>query len=186
MRDRNNNIHVILLVLGVMVLAYLYGQRTHKTNSLPAGFPVPENLKNYDSPIATPMFDGSYALLPKESFSEFRNYEAKTPQQLIAAKKLLAFYENQYRNFKIKHGIITCGKLLVQEFRITSATQKNGLLTGKAIFHEDIHDPGDCFTIAVQLKLEKDKLFFYFYELNGKPGKPIVFRRQKNEITTSL
>jgi hypothetical protein len=52
--------------------------------------------------------------------------------------------------------------------------------TGEALWHEDIHDPGDMSKINVKLKRDGDTLEFSFY-VDGDPASErptLVYRRE--------
>lgn len=183
---RNNNIHLIWLALGAFALAYIYGNRS-RDNSRKAltDSPFANPLSGFENPVATPEFDGTYKLVPEESFKDI--YKGITcPEQLAASKKLLEFYRKQFNKLNIAKGVITCGEVLIQEYRITEASVNNGVLNGKAIFHEDIHDPGDCCVIGVQLELKDNTLKFRVHAVGGKPGEPVVFTRITSPAATGM
>ena len=144
--------------------------------------PIPENspeLAQYGDPIATPIFDGSYILDREASLAGLRKRlaEARLENQ-EAAQSVLDMTEKQFDNFRINHGVITSGKSLVQEFRLVSGTMNDGQLHGRAIWHEDIHDPGDFTAVNVHLSLEGNTLKFSYHPDGERPPEdPIVLRR---------
>jgi len=161
---------LIVILLGINYLPDIWRSR-----HLPSDFP---EIAQYSNPIATPAFDGSYVLDAEKSFADLRARLAQAePGKEETLRRVLAMAEDQFQNFRINHGVITSGKQLIQEFRLTSATTDHGQIQGKAIWHEDIHDPGDCCAINVRLVLEKDVLKFSYFLDGEESGQPIVLRK---------
>jgi hypothetical protein len=149
----------IWLVMGLLVLTFIV------SNLLPAftqqdDYPpdLPE-MALYYQPIATPDFDGSYTLDSEKSFPVLHARLSEDPQDQ-RARSILLMSEQQFQNFRIKHGVITCGAMLVQEFRLVSGEIIDNQLEGRAIWHEHIHDPGDAMVIGIRLALTGDTLEF--------------------------
>lgn len=114
------------------------------------------------SSIATPAFDGRYDLISKESFRHTRHELAKTtdPRRRKLLESILTDNEASFADFRINHGVITCGHLPTQSVELQNADISKGELRGKAIWHEDIHDPGDMSVVPLRLKLEGNRLEF--------------------------
>ncbi|MCC7409801.1 MAG: hypothetical protein IT442_17175 [Phycisphaeraceae bacterium] len=52
------------------------------------------------------------------------------------------------------------------------------VLVGTAVWHEDIHDPGDSSHVSVTLKLTGDRLEFSFCPLDDpSPAPALIFNR---------
>lgn len=117
------------------------------------------------SKIDTTPFDGEYRLLAESSFHRLREKLKNTNEETLRGnlEYLLRMQEEQYANFTIKKGIIRSGTRLIQEFSLTSASIEGNILRGKAVWHEDIHDPGDCHELLVTLLLR----FIRFGHING-------------------
>lgn len=114
------------------------------------------------SPIATPDFDGQYRLIAEESFRYSRDeLAAETdPHRQRLLREILEFNEAYYSNFRIDHGVITSGGALKQAFSLQTAKIDGGELAGEAIWHEDVHDPGDMSRQSILLRLDGDRLTF--------------------------
>jgi hypothetical protein len=166
------------IVLGVLIVALFciyYIPILLTPRQILPDFP---ELSQYSNPVATPKFDGSYTV-DSEKLQEYlhSHFVQHDSQQHDLDKQLLAAFEDRFYNFRINHGVITSGKVLIQEFRITSADMEDGKLRGRAIWHEDIHDPGDCTIINVQLSIEGDVLEFWFFPDGEEKGEPVILRR---------
>ena len=165
-------IPIIVLVVIVFASSYL-PLIWVSSNSLPDL----SDMERYANPIATPAFDGRYTLTDS-SFQEFPAIaQQPRPEKRESHKQLLAILADQYENFRIDHGVITSGKVLVQEFRLISGTRTEGMLQGRAIWHEDVADPGDYSTVNVRLSLKGDALAFSFFPDGEQPVNPIILRR---------
>jgi len=118
---------------------------------------VPSNMK-------TPQFDGFYSL--QESSLDY-----------LEKDFLRQSYIRQYTNFRIHNGLIHSGTELVQEFSIQTGTFKDNVFTGKAMWHEDIHDPGDVFEVHIRLELNGKNLKFSFGNDQNQLGEPIILHK---------
>ncbi|MBX3358815.1 MAG: hypothetical protein KF745_10325 [Phycisphaeraceae bacterium] len=114
------------------------------------------------SPIATPTFDGRYQLIAEESFQALRADLAAEPDpdRQVLLRQILEGNEDAFADFRITHGVITFGREITQSFALRSATIEDGELRGEAIWHEDIHDPGDMSLEPIRLRLKGDRLEF--------------------------
>ena len=54
--------------------------------------------------------------------------------------------------------MIRSGTRPVQEFSLTEATAEGDTLRGKAVWHEDVGDPGDSSEVLVMLRLTGESL----------------------------
>jgi hypothetical protein len=118
----------------------------------------------------TTPFDGEYILKPDASFKKLRQkLETETdPKCRAQGEAVLAMMASQYANFRIRHGVIRSGAQLVQEFSLREAKIEGGTLRGKAVWHEDIGDPGDNSEVGVQLRLTGDVLQFSILNETGQ------------------
>lgn len=91
-------------------------------------------------------FDGEY-VLDDESFSEGADEDEAASAGLSLASRL-------FSPLRINRNVIRYGKLIEGEFRLTSAEVDGNILHGDAMWHEDVHDPGDY--SEIKLTLEKD------------------------------
>jgi hypothetical protein len=108
------------------------------------------------STVDTSAFDGEYTLDAEASFrtlfDEIENAQDDNDKRRV--ELILAMSSKQYENFRIANGVIRSGVFpLTQEFSLISATTHSGVLQGRAVWHEDIGDPGDASTIFITLGL---------------------------------
>jgi hypothetical protein len=131
------------------------------------------------SKIDTTPFDGDYKLLAESSFNYLREKLKNTNDEALRGnlEYLLRSQEEQYANFTIKKGIIRSGTRLVQEFSLTSASIEGDILKGKAVWHEDIYDPGDCQEVPIYLKLSGNLLEFAIGDTKEEIANPVVLER---------
>ena len=131
------------------------------------------------SRVDTAPFDGRYELVADASFGKMRQEVEAEPdaQRKQTGQLLLARFAEQYANFRVSRGIVRSGERLVQEFSLTEGSLSGTTWRGKALWHEDIHDPGDANEVGVQLTLEGDRLEFAMLGENGEAGDPVVLRR---------
>lgn len=54
---------------------------------------------------------------------------------------------------------------------------EGNVLESRAIWHEDIRDPGDMVEVFVELMIEEDMLYFTYYESEAEPADTIVLTR---------
>jgi hypothetical protein len=167
-----------LFITGLLILLIISMFFVHEILSIKQ-FSHNLPFKDYfNNTVDTAGFDGEYVLDTKRSFANlFSNLPRETDEEKREFQQVLA---EQYDNFQINKGVITSGKTLVQEFRITSANISDGVLEGKAIWHEDIYDPGDCYMMKVRLKLKGDELEFSYCAENEEPSEKIFLRKKKN------
>jgi hypothetical protein len=101
------------------------------------------------------------------------------PARRRETEMLLQAMADQYANFRIRHGVIRSGTRPVQEFSLTEATIDGGTLRGKAVWHEDVGDPGDSSEVAVMLRLTDESLEFSVLDGQGEPDDRVVFNRRR-------
>jgi len=118
-------------------------------------------------------------LIEDRSFSKMREkvLAEQDPARRMNAEKLMGWQTDQFKNFAIEHGVIRSGVGLIQEFSLRSARVEGSTLTGRALWHEDIHDPGDASEESISLKLEGDVLEFAHLDDQGAPLDPVYLRR---------
>lgn len=131
------------------------------------------------SSVDTSPFDGTYSLLEDRSFQKARDrvLGEPDPQRRVNAQKLLAWQAEQYKNFNVRRGVIRSGVVLVQEFSLRDATLDGKMLSGRALWHEDIHDPGDASEERIAMKLEGDVLEFAMLDEKGVALEPVFLKR---------
>jgi len=131
------------------------------------------------SPVDTSAFDGEYELVDDENFLGFADRVAteSDPVRRENLEKLFGLMKQQYGRMTIRHGVIHIGSVLVQEFSLKSAETEGDALRGRAVWHEDMHDPGDMSEVTVLLRLSGDRLEFSFAVEPAEAGAPFVYRR---------
>lgn len=132
------------------------------------------------STVDTWAFDGEYTLDTEASFrtlfDEIENAQDDNDKRRLGL--ILAMSSKQYENFRIANGVIRSGAFhLTQEFSLISATTQSGVLQGKAVWHEDVGDPGDASTIFITLRLDGDVLEFYVYDSEDQMGDPTILTK---------
>jgi hypothetical protein len=126
----------------------------------------------------TRQFDGRYKIDEENLKTMVADFPAGADNAEETKKAMLDMFRQQYSNMTLKEGVLLCGKDLIQEFRMRGDINQAGEFVGGAIWHEDIHDPGDASIVNVKLKLENEKLYFYFTPLGESFDKPIVFKKK--------
>ena len=124
------------------------------------------------------MFDGRYILRAEESFRDtYAEPEGADASERARLRRVRKIVTDQFASFVIKEGVISSGNQIVQEFRLTSGAIDGNTLTGRALWHEDIRDPGDCDVVNVKLELDGKTLRFYWFPDGDQPGSPVVLDR---------
>jgi len=133
------------------------------------------------SPVDTAAFDGEYELLAEASFSGMRQQVASDPDEKHKqiGLQLLERQAEQYSQFTVHHGVIRSGKILVQELSLISGVLAGHTWQGKALWHEDAHDPGDASEVGVRITLDGDRLEFVMLNEDSSAGDPVVLQRVK-------
>ena len=132
------------------------------------------------SDVDTSVFDGRYRLKQDASFRRIRAQiagatDAKARENL---EHILARQLEQYTSFRIHHGVIRSGGgPLVQEFSLIAATVQDKVLTGRAQWHEDVHDPGDSSEIPILMRLQGRELEFVQMDAEGRSYDAVVLVR---------
>ena len=80
-----------------------------------------------------------------------------TDQQQKAFAKLRELQAQRYANFEISSDRIVSGVGLVQEYCLTRVLERTPTsLRSEAVWHEDVHDPGDAALVVVTLTRDGD------------------------------
>ena len=162
---------LLLILLGIYYLPMILRYRQFRCD-----FPV----INYPAgTVKTPGFDGEYELDAERSFGHLHSvFPQESNEKKREFQQILTMMAEQFENFQIKNGVIRAGKNVIQEFRISSATISDGVLDGKALWHEDVYDPGDCCMMRVRLELNGNELEFSFSGEDQEPS-DIIFLHKK-------
>jgi len=133
------------------------------------------------SSVDTSAFDGDYTLKPESSFRSIRQKveSEKDVERRKQGESLLQMFAEQYANFRIRNGVIRSGTRLVQEFSLLDAKVEGNTLRGKALWHEDVADPGDSSEVHVMLRLNGNMLEFAVLDKPGQSSdRPVVLVRR--------
>lgn len=123
-------------------------------------------------------FDGRYEIDEECLNVMVADFPAGADNAEETKKVMLDLFRQQYTNMTLKEGVLLCGKDLIQEFRMRGDINPAGEFVGGALWHEDIHDPGDACIVNVKMKQEDDKLYFFYAPLGESFDKPIVFKKK--------
>lgn len=141
----------------------------------------PKQEFSVPSKISTAQFDGNYDLVPEESPSIAKiqtKLDATThPKKRENLETLLNLMIEENKVLRIQSGIIRLGTTLQQEFSLQNGKITASVFQGKAVWHEDIGDPGDSSVVTVRLHLQNERLEFSFYDETNEPFEPLVFRK---------
>ncbi len=131
------------------------------------------------SPVDTSIFDGSYELVPESSFASVQDGIERSSEESErkAFERILSSNIDQFSNFSIDHGVIRSGSFIVQEFSLISAERSENRLLGRAIWHEDVGDPGDMNEVTIEMRRQGNTLSFWIYDPNNNRGDAIVLSR---------
>jgi hypothetical protein len=136
-----------------------------------------------ESTVDTSIFNGQYLLVEAASFTPLMDdiERTKNPERRQALEALLSIEISRYRDFSIENGVVRSGKSIIQEFSLISGKTEGNVLEGRAVWHEDIRDPGDMVEVFVELMIEEDILYFTNYESEAEPADTIVLIRDFQE-----
>ncbi|MCC7406539.1 MAG: hypothetical protein IT442_00600, partial [Phycisphaeraceae bacterium] len=136
----------IALLVGVALLLTLYPQLLGwwAARSL---CPAPQGV------VDTSRFDGRYSFDQAATLAAGTSSSPGDPTTQATAQDLSEWAAEQFADFTVDNGVIRSGRGLVQEFRLVQTQSMGDVLVGTAVWHEDIHDPGDSSHVSVTLKL---------------------------------
>jgi hypothetical protein len=127
--------------------------------------------------VRAPRFVGRYELdetqLPKDPDDDSPSRAVRDRAHLL--RKLII---DQYANFEVDARGVRSGKVLVQDLCFVDIrVQTESTLDAIALWHEDIHDPGDASPIRVRLERDGPNLRFWRYaEEKDLRRAPLVLR----------
>ena len=171
-------ISTLLLIGGLVYVRREYGW-VFATSRSQDGVVVP-------SSVDTGNFNGVYELDESSAladiFTEIENTEDENEESNLRA--ILDFETMYFKKLHIHDGVLTFGEMPLQEFSMLNGQIDDSLLTGKAVWHEDIYDPGDCSQVYVRLERRPDgAISFSFddspnveavgFEYRPAPNKPV-------------
>ena len=132
------------------------------------------------SSVDTSAFDGDYTLKPEASFRSLRERleNEKDTSRRKLGESMLQLMVGQYANFRIRKGVIRSGARVVQEFSLLNAKVEGNVLRGKALWHEDVADPGDSSEVHIILRLSGNEVEFAVLDEQGQSADPVVFARR--------
>lgn len=131
------------------------------------------------SKVDTAALDGSYELLAEQSFTTLRKQVAgePDPQRKQAGLGVISFLAANWANLRIAHGVLRCGRVVVQEFSLVDASTTGESVTGTAIWHEDVQDPGDSSRVQLALRRSGERLELQVGAVDGQAGDTFVYKR---------
>lgn len=142
------------------------------------GFGVPSGLIWKDPPPELRAFDGEYRL---DTAATRARIAAGLPEPMRGQREvvdnMLKLEVERFHDFHIRNGVINAGRKLRQRFNLIRGEVTNGVLRGQALWHEDIHDPGDRSNIELELRLEGDKLRFVLDPDESSPEHALILDR---------
>ncbi len=133
------------------------------------------------SPVETPRFDGIYAIDIERSFEHSWLLEAAEGNEEMRRRirVLERFAAEPYAHLEIAHGVIRAGSGPVQEFSVQTATVHGDTFRGRAVWHEDVGDPGDSIEVNLLLRLQDGALEFSLLDETGAVDQVYWFARAK-------
>jgi GlpG protein len=132
--------------------------------------------------IETAEYDGDYEMDLKAMRKADRlRTPGFSPEQRAAADKGLETLAATFSPLTIRRGVLRYGRIPVGEFRMLSGGRGEDGLFGNALWHEDVHDPGDMQSVFVLLKRAGEELQLTF----AAPGQqdappPLIYRKRKS------
>ncbi len=131
--------------------------------------------------VETGDFDGRYELEVEESFGPLRQQvEAEPdPQRRANGEKLLKWLAENWSALHVNHGIVRSGRVVIQEFSFVSATRSGDSISGTAIWHEDVKDPGDLSRVELELRRTGNRLELRLGGRGSEAGGTYIYERVK-------
>jgi len=121
-------------------------------------------------------FVGRYELEEERSFP--KEVADATADEHATSAVLRMMFVDQYANFVVQKDRIRSGKLLVQEFCFVEVrTETDHVFDAAALWHEDVHDPGDARIIYVRFERNGDEARFNMYAEAQDRRESAVFLR---------
>ena len=144
---------------------------------------TPGDAPIVESTVDTSLFDGNYLLAEVASFDPLMDEIERTEddERRKALEEILSSEIARYSDFSIEHGIIRSGRSIIEEFSLISGVTEGNSFSGKAIWHEDVQDPGDSIEVFVELSIEDDILHFTYGESEAECSDSIVLIRDFRE-----
>jgi hypothetical protein len=126
---------------------------------------------------------GNYVVDPESLRAELPTLAASaTPEQRALNDEIFAHRVQQYANFVVKPDRIQSGTQLVQEFCLVRVIAQSGeSLHAEAVWHEDVHDPGDASVVELRFERHGNGYRFGFNEVGSPVESWITLERQKLE-----
>ncbi len=125
---------------------------------------------------------GSYRLEEEKSFAALlTEIEKSDAERRSALETLLEFSARRFQDFSVQASRIRSGRGLVQEFcfvEVYRATED--VLEACAVWHEDVHDPGDASLIGLSFEKVGGEFHFTLHGADdaGHTDDPIVLRKR--------
>lgn len=189
LRMRRGGAWVLVLLVIIIAVIYVFvvympkGEEPYALTEETEGFygmdkELVEALEGKYEKVDMGIFNGRYKADDKKIFSEYyAQLETLEGEEKRNMMMLIEFSKARFENFRIADGEIRSGKELIQSFVLTKAEIEDNVLEGRALWHEDIYDPGDCAMVNVRLELEGDTLRFLYYVEDEEAGEPIILQK---------
>ena len=131
------------------------------------GQPGPEQGR---APAETGPFDGVY-VLDQEPFPP-----SDDPDELVSLT------ETMFSPLTVRGDTIRYGSLIVGEFALVDPVVSGDVLESTALWHEDIHDPGDMTEVRVTLRREGEELHLTVVDIEDPDNleATMVYRRKRS------
>ena len=177
---------LLIIVIAAVCSYFVYKPRLEETYVLPEGTEdsygmdkeLVDGLEGKYAKVDMGIFNGSYKADDEKIFSEYyAQLETLEGEEKRNMMTVIEFLKSRFENSRIADGEIRSGKELIQSFVLTRAEIEGNVLEGRALWHEDVYDPGDCAMVNVRLELEGDTLRFWHYVEDEEAGEPIILQR---------
>ena len=177
---------LLIIVITAVCSYFFYMPRLEEPYDLPEGTEgfygmdkeLFDALEGKNEKVDMGIFNGRYKADDRKIFSEYyAKLETLEGEEKRNMTMVIGFLKARLENFRIADGEIRSGKELIQSFVLTKAEIKGNVLEGRALWHEDIYDPGDCAMVNVRLEFEGDTLRFWHYVADEEAGEPIILQR---------
>jgi hypothetical protein len=122
-----------------------------------------------DAPKAGP-FDGVYVL----------DHDAVPPVPDDEAAELVSLTETLFSPLAVRGDTIRYGSLIVGEFALLDPVVTGDVLESAALWHHDIHDPGDMTEVRVTLRRDGERLHLTIVDAEDDLPVTMVYRRKRS------
>ena len=98
------------------------------------------------------------------------------------ADELVSLTETMFSPLTVRGDTIRYGSLIVGEFALLDPVVSGDVLESNALWHEDVHDPGDMTEVRVTLRREGEKLHLSIVDVEDPDNleATMVYRRKRS------